>query len=198
MFGEAYTVGVEGDGTVFEIVKTKHGYANTPTILVSFNGGDGANPSGKLIADAAGDLFGMTATGGADDDGTVFEIAKTKLGYASAPTTLATFTGANGAFPFDSLIADKAGDLFGTSYGSGSGPDGEGTVFEITHSGFVTADAPVAVAPAGNITRSSPLNAAFVQAMASYPSGRSGSSNLEIRAARNDMPMLLFRSHALA
>ena len=34
-------------------------------------------PAGGLIADAAGDLFGTTVAGGADGDGTVFEIAKT-------------------------------------------------------------------------------------------------------------------------
>ena len=40
-------------------------------------GADGANPTGSLIADANGNLFGTTGTGGANGDGTVFEIAKT-------------------------------------------------------------------------------------------------------------------------
>ena len=52
-----------------------------------------------LIADAAGDLFGTTTCGGANGDGTVFEIAKTGSGYASTPTTLVSFNGANGAYP---------------------------------------------------------------------------------------------------
>ena len=63
---------------MFEIAKTASGYASTPTTLVSFNGsGNGADPQGSLIADANGDLFGTTASGGANGDGTVFEIAKT-------------------------------------------------------------------------------------------------------------------------
>ena len=37
--------------------------------------------------------------GGANGDGTVFEIAKTASGYASTPTTLVSFNGANGAYP---------------------------------------------------------------------------------------------------
>jgi hypothetical protein len=45
----------------FEIAKTDHGYASTPTTLVSFNGTNGAAPHGSLIADAHGDLFGTTA-----------------------------------------------------------------------------------------------------------------------------------------
>ena len=52
--------GANGIGTVFEIAKTAHGYASTPTTLVSFNGTDGASPVGSLIADAHGDLFGTT------------------------------------------------------------------------------------------------------------------------------------------
>ena len=53
------------------------GYASTPTTLVSFNGTNGAVPMASLIADANGDLFGTTSVGGANGDGTVFEIAKT-------------------------------------------------------------------------------------------------------------------------
>ena len=61
------------------------------TTLVNFNGTVGMNPSGNLIADAHGDLFGTTIAGGANGDGTVFEIAKTAHGYASTPTTLVSF-----------------------------------------------------------------------------------------------------------
>ena len=64
-----------------------------------------------MIADANGDLFGTTDSGGANDDGTVFEILKTAAGYASTPTTLVSFNGANGETPFASLIADANGDL---------------------------------------------------------------------------------------
>ena len=82
---------------MFEIAKTASGYASTPTTLVSFNGTNGADPVGGLIADANGDLFGTTDSGGANGDGTVFEIAKTAGGYASTPTTLVSFNGTNGA-----------------------------------------------------------------------------------------------------
>ena len=99
---------------MFEIAKTAHGYASTPTTLVSFNGTNGANPQGGLIADAHGDLFGTTSQGGANGDGTVFEIAKTAHGYASTPTTLVSFNATNSS---GSLIADRHGDLFGTTAG---------------------------------------------------------------------------------
>jgi uncharacterized repeat protein (TIGR03803 family) len=137
------TSGVEiNDGSVFEIVKSADGYATTPTILASFADNDGSDPAAGLIADANGDLFGTTATtGGAfgvQGDGTVFEIKKTPTGYASTPTTLVSFNGADGASPAGSLIADASGDLFGATVDGGL--SGDGTVFEIekTPTGYAT------------------------------------------------------------
>jgi hypothetical protein len=78
--------------------------------------------------------------------GTVFEIAKTAVGYASTPTVLANFgdtsaptvpgNDTNGVFPLGKLIADAAGNLFGTTEQGFAGAYA-GTVFEITNSGFV-------------------------------------------------------------
>src|SRR5262249_21183492 len=66
LFGTTSSGGANGHGTVFEIVKTAHGYASTPTTLVSFNGTNGDSPTGGLIANAHGDLFGTTRFGGAN------------------------------------------------------------------------------------------------------------------------------------
>ena len=129
LVGAALQGGANGDGTVFEIVKTAGGYASAPTTVVSFNIADGVDPHAGLIADANGDLFGTTALGGANGDGTVFEIAKTAGGYASTPTTLVSFNERNGSDPIASLIADSNGDLFGTT--ANGGANGDGTVFEI-------------------------------------------------------------------
>ena len=48
---------------MFELVNNGGG-AYTPVTLLSFNGANGAVPYADLIADAAGDLFGTTSTGG--------------------------------------------------------------------------------------------------------------------------------------
>jgi len=69
------------------------------TTLVSFDIADGENPQGGLSADAAGDLFGTTNAGGANGDGTVFEVAKSGNGYASTPTTLVSFDATDGYDP---------------------------------------------------------------------------------------------------
>jgi uncharacterized repeat protein (TIGR03803 family) len=44
-------------------------------------------------------MFGTTLQGGANDVGTVYEIAKAAHGYAGIPTTLVSFNGAGGALP---------------------------------------------------------------------------------------------------
>jgi uncharacterized repeat protein (TIGR03803 family) len=61
-----------GCGTVFELSPS-----GTETILHSFtNGTDGTFPSGGVISDRAGNLFGTTYFGGQNDNGTIFEITK--------------------------------------------------------------------------------------------------------------------------
>jgi uncharacterized repeat protein (TIGR03803 family) len=124
LFGTTAYGGPGGYGTVFEIAKS----TGALTTLAASTGANGATPAGNLTIDAEGDLFGTTANGRADGDGTVFEIAKS----TGQLTTLATFTGANGASPERGLTIDAAGDLFGTTFGGGANNDG--TVFEIVKS----------------------------------------------------------------
>jgi uncharacterized repeat protein (TIGR03803 family) len=134
LFGTTYAGGTSGIGTVFEIAYLGDGtYANTPTTLVSFDATNGSFPYGSLMADANGNLFGTTFNGGANNDGTVFEIAKTSGGYASTPTTLVSFDATDGANPHSELIADASGNLFGTTVNGGA--SGDGAVFEIAYLG---------------------------------------------------------------
>jgi uncharacterized repeat protein (TIGR03803 family) len=140
LFSTTILGGVHGAGTVFEIAKTASGYASTPIVLYSFCaiGGmclDGSFPAAGLIADASGNLFGTTASGGSNFKGTVFEIVKTSDGFASTLSTLVKFN--DGSSPQAGLIADANGNLFGTTSG---GVNGGGSVFEIakTASGYAS------------------------------------------------------------
>jgi uncharacterized repeat protein (TIGR03803 family) len=140
LLGTTESSGANNDGTVFGILNNGSGYASTPTTLVSFNGSDGANPVGGLIADANGNLFGTTLGGGANGLGTVFEITKTGLGYSSTPTTLVSFNGTDGNGPAGSLIFDANGDLLGTTESGGA--NNHGTVFGILNTGSGYASIP--------------------------------------------------------
>ena len=66
-------VGVDNRGTVFEIAR---GTDTLPPPSRSSLRVDVAGRGAMSPSDAAGDLFGTTGYGGADGDGTVYEIAK--------------------------------------------------------------------------------------------------------------------------
>ena len=68
-------------------------------------------PVGGVIMDSSGNLYGTTAGGGANRDGTVFELAQ----GSGTITTLASFNGTNGATPQAGLIMDSSGNLYGTT-----------------------------------------------------------------------------------
>jgi uncharacterized repeat protein (TIGR03803 family) len=130
LFGTTQSGGLNGQGAVFEMVHSASGYSQ-PQVVYSFNVNDGAAPTGPLIADANGDLFGTTAQGGPGGQGTVFELTPGASGYTLH--TLETFDGSNGSYLYAGLTADAQGDLFGTTYSGGA--NSSGTVFELVHSG---------------------------------------------------------------
>jgi uncharacterized repeat protein (TIGR03803 family) len=131
LFGTTQSGGALGEGTVFELVHTASGYGS-PVTLAEFNYTDGASPTGPLIADANGDLFGTTQSGGPGGDGTVFELAHSASGYGS-PITLASFDGSNGSLIYAGVTADAQGDLFGAAYMGGQ--SGYGVVYELVNNG---------------------------------------------------------------
>jgi uncharacterized repeat protein (TIGR03803 family) len=122
----------QGCGTVFKIGKD-----GTETRLYAFTGGnDGGHPSGGLISDKDGNLYGTTSAGGSGDCytgcGTVF-----KLVPDGSETVLHSFAnGSDGRLPLENLIVDHAGNLYGTTtYG---GTYSAGTVFRLAPDGTET------------------------------------------------------------
>jgi uncharacterized repeat protein (TIGR03803 family) len=142
LFGTTTGGGAYGDGTVFEITKSGS-YYGQETVLASFNGQNGNNPQSSLYLDASGNLLGTTYGGDSGTaGGSVFELQKTAYGWGPI-TTVDAFSGAggnnnglDGDNPESGLIADSAGDLFGTT--NVGGANGVGTVYEIpkTASGY--------------------------------------------------------------
>lgn len=63
-----------GCGVVYELTPSTGGLW-TETVLIAFNYTDGGHPTGTLIFDSAGNIYGTTADGGSGVFGTVFEIA---------------------------------------------------------------------------------------------------------------------------
>jgi len=135
--GDYKGCGKNGCGTVFKLAPD-----GTETVLYSFKGrfnGDGGAPYAGLIADGAGNLYGTTLFGGNNNCqsgcGTVFKVAPD-----GTETVLYAFQGGNdGAYPEAGLIADEAGNLYGTTSGNHFGNTiGPGTIFRISPDGTET------------------------------------------------------------
>jgi len=63
LFGASPNGGSAGCGAVFDLKRTRSGFGET--VAYSFQcGGDGRYPSGSLISDVSGDLYGVTTEGG--------------------------------------------------------------------------------------------------------------------------------------
>jgi uncharacterized repeat protein (TIGR03803 family) len=115
-----------GCGVVFKIDSS-----NQFTVLYRFQGTDGEFPTGRLVRDSAGNLYGTTINGGANGAGTVF-----KLDPSGNETVIYPFPGgANGANPFDGVILDPDGNLYGTAASGGNSCSavfaGCGVIFKI-------------------------------------------------------------------
>jgi uncharacterized repeat protein (TIGR03803 family) len=119
-----------GCGVVFKVDGS-----GTETVLYSFTATDGEYPSGGLIFDAHGDLFGTTTNGGAYGNGAVFELIPNSDGTWTEKV-LYSFTGSSGdgETPEGGVIMDNAGNLYGTTEYGGNNPN-DGIVFELKHSG---------------------------------------------------------------
>jgi len=96
---------------------------------------DGSMPEGGVIADSAGNLYGTTLSGGANGQGSVFEISSGGA-YSVLYSFCAEANCADGAGPSSGLDMDGAGNLYGTA--SEGGAYGEGTVFRLAADGTET------------------------------------------------------------
>lgn len=90
-------------------------------------------PSGGLIIDAAGNLYG-SAQGGVNSLGAIFEVTP-----AGSMSVLHSFSGSDGSYPAASLIRDAAGNLYGTTIQGGASSNCScGTVFKLMPDGEIT------------------------------------------------------------
>jgi uncharacterized repeat protein (TIGR03803 family) len=134
--GDFSTCIPDGCGAVFKLDPIN----GNETVLYTFAGGaDGRYPSGDLIQDSAGNLYGTTNAGGAScissgiGCGVVFKLNP----VTGKETVLYAFTGGtDGGQPFKaSLFIDNAGILYGTTALGGApggcGGGGCGVVFKL-------------------------------------------------------------------
>jgi uncharacterized repeat protein (TIGR03803 family) len=121
--GVIFKMTPNGDGTwTYHVL---HRFASSST--------DGQTPGGGLVMDAAGNLYGNTGGGGVHSNGTIFKFSFS--GGHWKKTVLYDFPNcADGCYPYDAIVFDKAGNLYGGANGGLPDCDGYqcGVVFKLS------------------------------------------------------------------
>lgn len=139
LYGTTFYGGSSDLGTVFALQPpSAPGGTWTEHTLYSFSGTtDGSDPGSPLTSDGHGNFYSTTADGaengescGGPNCGHVYEMSPpTSAGNPWTQTTIWAFTGgSDGSGPYDAVIRDSAGNLYGTAAFNGVGG---GTVFKL-------------------------------------------------------------------
>jgi uncharacterized repeat protein (TIGR03803 family) len=132
LFGTTTGGGSYRFGTLFEIT-AKGAFVKLHDFCSGKNCADGIQP-GALVLGRDGNFYGTTATGGANQAGTIFRVTPT-----GKFTTLYSFCAAkkcaDGAQPTALLTQGRDGNFYGTTLLSGA--HAQGTVFQVTPTGIL-------------------------------------------------------------
>lgn len=160
LFGLAQCGGSNGAGYFYELTRNSKGKLRDFKILYQFCSlsgcADGNSPFGNLTYagaengvpyDGVSPLFGVTANGGAQNDGTAFVL--NPVGDTWHESVLYNFCSKGGSSCTDGripargagLIKDANGNLFGRT--AGGGANGYGLIFELANSGGTWSEIPL-------------------------------------------------------
>ncbi|MGA9964130.1 MAG: choice-of-anchor tandem repeat GloVer-containing protein [Terriglobales bacterium] len=123
--------GTNGTGTVYRL-SPKSGGGWTEKVIYNFSatGADGTAPSAGMTIAADGTMYSTTPDGGALGAGTVFSLKKTSKGWKQ--TVIQNLNGSsNGGFPYEGLMMDTAGNLYGAAPTGGA--SGQGVIYRLSH-----------------------------------------------------------------
>jgi uncharacterized repeat protein (TIGR03803 family) len=150
LYGTALFGGANGVGAIYELVpnakQTKWKYKVLYSFCTQAGCADGSDPLSNLIIDSAGNLYGTTMAGGANDGGVVYRLVPNAKHTTWTLETLYAFCSASdcvdGRLPQSDLAYagkgsgapyDGASPLYGTT--SLAGAHHQGVVFSITPNG---------------------------------------------------------------
>ena len=132
LYGAASAGGTENKGGIFRIKTDGSSYQ----VLHEFAGAtDGAQPAMTPVITQYGMIYGTTASGGNNNNGTIFRIDSTGGNYSILRHFLQS---TDGAYPWAGLIQASDGLIYaGTNYGSGFTSGGNLVKMNLDGSGFV-------------------------------------------------------------
>lgn len=130
LYGVCTVGGTNGFGTVYKMSSVQGKWQFT-TLYAFKDQPDGALPYGGVISDKAGNLYGTTYYAGVNDLGTVYKLTHGNGTWTES--VLYSFKGGtDGASPISSLVADAAGNLYGTTSDGGAAACVCGVIFKLT------------------------------------------------------------------
>ena len=130
LYGVCTVGGTNGFGTVYKMSSVQGKWQFT-TLYAFKDQPDGALPYGGVISDKAGNLYGTTYYAGVHDLGTVYKLTHGNGTWTES--VLYSFKGGtDGASPISSLVADAAGNLYGTTSDGGAAACVCGVIFKLT------------------------------------------------------------------
>lgn len=138
LYGTTKLGGSHGVGTAYKL--SKSGSSWSESLLHTFGGTkDGQYPTGNLVIDSSGNLYGTTEGGGSHGNGqetvggTAFKLAP-KSGGGWAETVMHNFgASSDGISPRANLVADSSGNYYGSTFFGGT--HSAGIVFKLAPSG---------------------------------------------------------------
>jgi len=125
LYGTTYYDGANNLGSIYQLARQPDG-TWTETVLYSFKGGrDGSGSISNVVFSKTGGLYGTTSAGGASCDcGTIFKLTATVSGVWKESIVYRFHGAPGGAFAYNGMVGDKAGNFYGTTVHGGAGDDG--------------------------------------------------------------------------
>ena len=131
IFGTTQGGGTNGTGTVYELSpQTGGGWAET--VLYSFSASgvtDGTSPSAGMTIAPDGTMYSTTPDGGSGTGGVIFSMKKTSKGWKQKVIHNINFP-SDGGFPYEGLMRDEAGNLYGAAPAGGA--NGDGVIYRLS------------------------------------------------------------------
>lgn len=130
LFGTTYYDGANNLGSVYRLSNNNGVWSES--LLYSFKGGsDGSSPISNLVVDSAGNLYGTTSEGGAQCScGTIFKLTQGANGKWTETIEYRFQGPPDGAFVYNGMVADSAGNLYGATVHGGL--SNEGAIYKFT------------------------------------------------------------------
>jgi uncharacterized repeat protein (TIGR03803 family) len=130
IYGTTQGGGANGTGTVYQLSPKKGGGWKEKVIYTfSATGADGISPSAGMTIAPDGTMYSTTPDGGAFEAGTVFSLKKTSKGWRQK--VIQNLNGSsNGGYPYEGLMMDAAGNLYGAAPTGGS--SGQGVIYRLS------------------------------------------------------------------